>query len=103
MELIIRIKFQFHYGSIKILDGFAIYLRINMFQFHYGSIKIGSASMPQSVQFPFQFHYGSIKIVSAQLVTSRQACFNSTMVRLKLIWIGEEEPPIYVSIPLWFD
>ncbi len=32
--------FQFHYGSIKILEQFVKIINRFLFQFHYGSIKI---------------------------------------------------------------
>ena len=54
------------------------------FQFHYGSIKIliGSAEMWRTLA-AFQFHYGSIKMIFAAHSLYSVGCFNSTMVRLK--------------------
>ena len=53
----------------------------------------------------FQFHNGSIKRREAhQWAIDENISFNSTMVRLKGVWIFEDALElIIVSIPQWFD
>ncbi len=52
-----------------------------------------------------QFHYGSIKTYRKGVVKQNDKInLNSTMVRLKLIWIEDERVlDSLISIPLWFD
>ncbi len=77
------VAFQFHYGSIKGLDGCRYNGPVELFQFHYGSIK-GSDLEDIVVKFiSFQFHYGSIKGSRNRRGVAGIPDFNSTMVRLK--------------------
>ena len=56
-------KFQFHYGSIKIVFACNTSMLFQtVFQFHYGSIKIVQREENFTPVLKFQFHYGSIKI-----------------------------------------
>ena len=56
-------EFQFHNGSIKRMTFFVMVTLIALFQFHNGSIKSGQTEKLENLS---------------------SACFNSTMVRLKV-------------------
>ena len=56
-----------------------------MFQFHYGSIKGIKNFLNCWVASMFQFHYGSIKGSGGLIGAFIGLCFNSTMVRLKVL------------------
>ena len=55
------------------------------FQFQYGSIKRQAGRMRQAISSTFQFQYGSIKSSLAALNAVLIPCFNSNMVRLKVL------------------
>ena len=74
--------FQFHRGSINMLDidaGPAVDIR---FQFHRGSINITRYVTVPEYHFRFQFHRGSININPLVEPAVRLASFNSIEVRL---------------------
>ncbi len=51
----------------------------------------------------FQFHYGAIKRAWAAAAAWATVCFNSIMVRLRVVPVIVVSPNITVSIPLWCD
>ena len=59
--------------------------------------------MNKEVVYMFQFQYGSIKRVNPTLKFFTQACFNSSMVRLKGYVCFNDLNLVLVSIPVWFD
>ena len=115
--------FQFHNGSIKTIPPKPPLWIFSLFQFHNGSIKTLKESR---LKEGFQFHNGSIKTSIPASKPGLKICFNSTMVRLKLLkkwknWVQLirfnstmvrlkhcwclKYPlrKIHVSIPQWFD
>ena len=98
----------------------------NMFQFHVGTIKswhLGSgpqqpqrsfnstlvrlkavlATDAKEVNKLFQFHVGTIKRYWNVSIKESKACFNSTLVRLKVLFFCLRSKRRYVSIPRWYD
>ena len=83
MEIQYFIKFQFHYGSIKISRKPSSRRNYSRFNSTMVRLKFTLYASPTSGNV-FQFHYGSIKIV--HMIRRKLFClhcFNSTMVRLK--------------------
>ena len=77
--------FQFHNGSIKGRIPLPSTFRVHTFQFHNGSIKGIMVRLTISLTGMFQFHNGSIKGAIRDDEGAIADCFNSTMVRLKVI------------------
>ena len=59
--------------------------RMITFQFHYGTIKRCRFGCRFQIYIQFQFHYGTIKSPLFVAEMMGFPCFNSTMVRLKVI------------------
>ena len=101
----LRLRFQFHYGSIKIKKcriwrGFvgcfnSTMVRLKSFSvstvppyyacFNSTMVRLKCDEWEVYIHvWMFQFHYGSIKIILIVAIAALIASFNSTMVRLKL-------------------
>ena len=80
-------SFQFHYGSIKSGNVYKCVDGVTVFQFHYGSIKRDGTVLKAIAVLEFQFHYGSIKSHLSPETTPAVHHFNSTMVRLKGVYL----------------
>ncbi len=79
-------SFQFHFGSIGsnlLLISFKSGLK---FQFHFGSIGRKLNCKKHDNLFWFQFHFGSIGRRVPELVIGCPLSFNSTLVRLEVLW-----------------
>ncbi len=56
------------------------------FQFHYGSVKRRFQELHRLWLVKFQFHYGSVKSLFGLRLYKSKDYFNSTMVRLKVLF-----------------
>ena len=75
-----------------------------MFQFQTGSIKRLYDGLATGLwQVKFQFQTGAIKSFEKIAYNITVSCFNSKLVRLKVLMMRLMRFTIYVSIPNWFD
>ena len=65
-----------------------------VFQFHYGTIKSQQDYYGTDYVTEFQFHYGTIKTGRAASARHCVRAFNSTMVRLKLLFLAGIKRPV---------
>ena len=66
MVILRVIRFQFHYGSIKM--GLGVRGKNNLRGFNSTMVRLKYNKIRQlAIQLGFQFHYGSIKIVSGSI------------------------------------